>query len=168
MIKKSSISSQATTSGTRVTYIITMMYVTRVPDVVSFELYEWCIFRDNTPVHIIKGNTHYWISIWLFDCYYTYRLMRALVAKWNVYWRSISIKGNCKNLILLGVDVGDRWQQLCQYRESHADDHFLVSTGPRKTPGQKCTRRFLSLVHTFEMSRSVYTFKPKHKDVRTS
>ncbi|XP_020625456.1 tetratricopeptide repeat protein 38-like [Orbicella faveolata] len=23
------------------------------------------------------------------------------------------------------VDVGDRWQQLCQYWESHADDHFL-------------------------------------------
>lgn len=25
-----------------------------------------------------------------------------------------------------GVDVGDRWQQLCQYWESHADDHFLA------------------------------------------
>jgi len=31
--------------------------------VVSFELFEWCIFRDNTPVQIIKGNTHYWTSI---------------------------------------------------------------------------------------------------------
>ena len=63
--------------------------------------------------------------------------MRALVAR-CIRW--INIKGNCKNLILLGVDVGDRWQQLCQYWESHADDHFLVSMGPRKTPGQKCTR----------------------------
>lgn len=27
-----------------------------------------------------------------------------------------------------GVDVGDRWQQLCRYWESHADDHFLAFT----------------------------------------
>jgi len=27
-----------------------------------------------------------------------------------------------------GVHVGDRWQQLCQYWESHADDHFLAFT----------------------------------------
>ena len=56
--------------------------------------------------------------------------MRSFVAKCI---RRIGIKGNCKNIILLGVDVGDRWQQLCQYWESHADDNFLVSTGPRKT-----------------------------------
>nr|XP_058953015.1 tetratricopeptide repeat protein 38-like isoform X2 [Pocillopora verrucosa] len=27
---------------------------------------------------------------------------------------------------LEGVDVGDRWQQLCQFWESHADEHFLA------------------------------------------
>ncbi|XP_078383776.1 tetratricopeptide repeat protein 38-like [Oculina patagonica] len=27
-----------------------------------------------------------------------------------------------------GVDVGDRWEQLCRYWEGHADDHFLAFT----------------------------------------
>ena len=50
------------------------------------------------------------------------------------YWGSlaVSVGGHlryCTVLFLycLGVDVGDRWQQLCRYWESHADDHFLVS-----------------------------------------
>ena len=50
------------------------------------------------------------------------------------YWGSLAVSVGdhfryCTVLFLycLGVDVGDRWQQLCRYWESHADDHFLVS-----------------------------------------
>ena len=50
------------------------------------------------------------------------------------YWGSLAVLVGdhlryCTVLFLycLGVDVGDRWQQLCRYWESHADDHFLVS-----------------------------------------
>ena len=50
------------------------------------------------------------------------------------YWGSLAVSVGdhlryCAVLFLycLGVDVGDRWQQLCRYWESHADDHFLVS-----------------------------------------
>lgn len=31
------------------------------------------------------------------------------------------------SVVFAGVDVGDRWQQLCQFWESRADEHFLVS-----------------------------------------
>ena len=31
------------------------------------------------------------------------------------------------SVVFAGVDVGDRWQQLCKYWESHAEEHFLVS-----------------------------------------
>ena len=50
------------------------------------------------------------------------------------YWGSLAVSVGdhlryCTVLFLycLGVDVGDRWQQLCRYWQSHADDHFLVS-----------------------------------------
>ena len=31
-------------------------YATRVPDVVSYEFYEWCIFQQNTRVYVMKAD----------------------------------------------------------------------------------------------------------------